>query len=166
MTKPLYSVSTWDTDEQAYTPQVGVTVPAFNITLWQLRHALKELRQMGYTAHRYRDPDGEHDDNDWSVLVERTDGRPEAEIRKGWERGTVMMGVGDVSDLPKLTRRDVAALLDMQRYTTYHWRPETMRRLEDHGYVVRCSSPGKVAGWRLTECGLEALNHLSDGTEL
>lgn len=71
---PLYSVGTWDTDEQAYLPQAGLTVPSQNVDRHGLRRVLKELRDMGYSAHRFRDSDGGHDDNDWSVLVERTDG--------------------------------------------------------------------------------------------
>lgn len=82
----LYSVGTWDTDAQSFTPQAGLTVPSFNITLPQLLRAMRELRQMGYTAHRYRDSDGGHDDNDPMVLVERTDGAEESEIRKFWRR--------------------------------------------------------------------------------
>lgn len=39
----LYSVGTWDPLKQAYTPQRGLSVPSFNITLAQLRVALKEL---------------------------------------------------------------------------------------------------------------------------
>lgn len=74
-----YSVRTWDMDLQRYTPQVGLSFPAFGLTLWQLRAALKELRAMGYSAHRRRDSEGERDDNDFYVLVERddeqTDGR-------------------------------------------------------------------------------------------
>lgn len=81
---PLYSVGTWDPELECYTPQVDV--PAFNLTLWQLRAALKQLRQLGYSAHRYRDADGGHEDNDTSVLVERTDGMAEADILKRWER--------------------------------------------------------------------------------
>lgn len=71
---PLYSVGTWDGDEQAYTPQVGLTVQSQNVPLWGLCEVLRQLRRMGYTCHRYRDADGSHDDNDTSVLVERTDG--------------------------------------------------------------------------------------------
>lgn len=74
-----YSCRTWDADEQRYTPQAGLSFPAEGLTLWRLRGALKELRAMGYSAHRFRDADGTHDDNDWAVLVERddeqTDGR-------------------------------------------------------------------------------------------
>lgn len=90
--EPLYSVATWDTNKQAYTPQVGLSVPAFNITLRQLRVALKELRRMGYTAHRVRywvgcdDWDDYTHDSDPSVLVERTDGMHWREIMKGWRR--------------------------------------------------------------------------------
>lgn len=74
--QPLYSVGTWDTDEQAYTPQAGLTVPSQNVPWLTLLQVLRELRRMGYTAHRYRDADGGHEDNDWAVLVERTDGKP------------------------------------------------------------------------------------------
>jgi hypothetical protein len=74
MTAPLYSIGTWDTDLQAYTPQAGLTVPCLNVS-WQIMlEVLRQLRKMGYTCHRRRDAAGEHDDNDWSVLVERTDG--------------------------------------------------------------------------------------------
>lgn len=86
MGKPLYSVGTWDTEAQAYTPQTGLSVPSLNIDIRQLRRAMKELRGGGYTCHRLRDPDGNHDDNDWSVLIERTDGMPEAEILEDWKR--------------------------------------------------------------------------------
>jgi hypothetical protein len=82
----LYSVGTWDTDEQAYTPQSGLSVPAFNITLRQLRQAIRELRGMGYTVHYRRDSDGGHQNNDYSVLIERPDGADETEIRKYWRR--------------------------------------------------------------------------------
>lgn len=82
----LYSVGTWDTDRQAYTPQRGLSVPAFNITLAQLRIAIRELRKKGYSVHRYRDEDGQHEDNDWAVLIERTDGKSWREIRRSWNR--------------------------------------------------------------------------------
>lgn len=81
-----YSVGTWDTDKQAYTPQRGLSVPSFNITLAQLRQALKELRTMAYKAHRYRDEDGSHDDNDAYVIVERTDGKYWKKVMKEWRR--------------------------------------------------------------------------------
>lgn len=86
MNEPLYSVGTWDTDKQSYAPQPGLSVPTFNMTLRQLRTAIKELRQRGYSAHRLRTHDGSHEQNDWAVLVERTDGRHWKEIRKGWRR--------------------------------------------------------------------------------
>lgn len=85
MSEPLYSVGTWDIDAQAYTPQPGLSVPSLNITLHQLRQALKELRQRGYAADRVRFDDGNRD-SDWSVLVERTDGLSEAEILERWKR--------------------------------------------------------------------------------
>lgn len=83
---PLYSVGTWDTDKQAYTPQRGLSVPSFNITWRQLLVAMRELREIGYSCHRYRDADGTHEDNDWSVLIERTDGRCWKDIRRSWKR--------------------------------------------------------------------------------
>lgn len=84
--EPLFSVGTWDSPRQAYTPQKGLSVPSFNITLRQLRVALRELREMDYGAYRRRAPDGSHDENDWSVIVERTDGKNWKEIRRGWNR--------------------------------------------------------------------------------
>lgn len=84
--RPLYSVGTWDTDKQAYTPQRGLSVPSFNITREQLRIAMKELRAMHYSCHRYRASNGTYDDNDWCVLIERTDGKHWKEIRRGWNR--------------------------------------------------------------------------------
>lgn len=76
MTAPLYSVGTWDTDLQAYTPQEGLSCESQNVPLWGLREVLRQLRTMGYSAHRYRDPSGDHSSNDYAVLVERTDGEP------------------------------------------------------------------------------------------
>lgn len=84
--RPLYSVGTWDTDKQAYTPQRGLSVPSFNINREQLRIAMKELRAMQYSCHRYRAEDGTYDDNDWCVLIERTDGKHWKDIRRGWNR--------------------------------------------------------------------------------
>jgi len=86
VSKPLYSVGTWDTDKQAYTPQRGLSVPSFNCTLSQLRQAIRDLRKCGYLAHRVRDSEGSHDDNDPAVLIERTDGMHWKEIRKKWRR--------------------------------------------------------------------------------
>lgn len=84
MTTPLYSVGTWDADAEAYTPQTGV--PAFNLTLAELRRSLKALKDCGYSCHRTRGPNGDYDDNDVYVLVERTYGMSEAEILDQWQR--------------------------------------------------------------------------------
>lgn len=81
---PLYSVGTWDTNEQAFTAQGNV--PSFNLTLWQLKDAMRLLRSIGYSVHRYRDEDGGHEDNDVMVLIERTDGMSEAKILESWQR--------------------------------------------------------------------------------
>ena len=82
----LYSVGSWDTDIQAYSPQEGLSVPSFNVPLAVLVKIIRELRTMGYSCHRFRDADGGHEDNDWSVLIERTDGKPEEKIREEWRR--------------------------------------------------------------------------------
>lgn len=82
----LYSVGTWDSNKQAYTPQRGLTVPSFNMTWRQLVIAVRELKRLDYSAHRVRGTDGEYADNDWSVLIERTDGKHWKEIMKGWRR--------------------------------------------------------------------------------
>ncbi len=81
-----YSVGTWDTVRQAYTPQRGLSVPSFNMTWKQLLVALRELKSMGYSCHRVRDSDGWYENNDWCVLVERTDGMNWKEIRRSWSR--------------------------------------------------------------------------------
>lgn len=80
-----YSVGTMDDELNAYTPQIGVE-KSINITLHELRRALKRLRELGYSAHRFRDPDGGHEDHDSYVLVERTDGMSEEEILESWKR--------------------------------------------------------------------------------
>ena len=80
-----YSIGTWDTDDQAYTPQVNGG-RWLNLTLWELRRAIRRLRQLGYKADRRgNDRDG-HDDNDWMVLIERTEGKSEAEVMEDWKR--------------------------------------------------------------------------------
>jgi hypothetical protein len=83
MSEPLYSVGTWDCEAQAYTPQDEV--PAFNLTIRELRASLRAIRQCGYGAWRTRGSHGDHY-SDWAVLVERTDGLPEHEILEGWKR--------------------------------------------------------------------------------
>lgn len=86
MAEALYSVGTWDMDEQAYTPQAGLTVPCINVPWLTLLEVMRQLKSMSYSAHYRRDAKGKHDDNDWSVLVERTDGTAPVDILKGWER--------------------------------------------------------------------------------
>lgn len=86
VSEPLFSAGTWDAYRQAYTPQKGLSVPAFNIPMRQLIVAVRDLKRMGYSAHRFRDADGNYEDNDWSVLIERTDGQHWKEIRRSWAR--------------------------------------------------------------------------------
>lgn len=85
MSEPLYSIGTWDTNAQAYTPHCGV--PAFNLTRRQLVKSIRMLQQTGmYTCHRYGNATQDMRDSDTSVLVERTDGKPPGEILVEWER--------------------------------------------------------------------------------
>lgn len=63
LTEPLYSISTWDTDLQRFTPQAGLSCESINVPWRTLLRVMRELRQMGY---QFGDP---------SVRVERTDGR-------------------------------------------------------------------------------------------
>jgi hypothetical protein len=81
----LYSIGVWDADKQSYVPPYGMN-NCINITLSVLRKRIGELRCIGYSVHRRRDADGTYDDNDWSVIIERTDGQSSVEILEGWER--------------------------------------------------------------------------------
>jgi len=71
---PLYTITTWDGELQRWTPQEGLTVPSENVPWRGLLAVLRQLKRMGYPCYRYRDADGNHDVNDFAVLVERTDG--------------------------------------------------------------------------------------------
>ena len=89
MSEPLYSIGTWDTDAQAFTPQEGV--PAFNLTRKELVQSMRMLQNHGYSCHRFRGRDENHQptgdvDSDTFVLIERTDGMPESEILERWKR--------------------------------------------------------------------------------
>lgn len=77
---PLYSVATMDGD--GYTPQAGLSVPSFNITLYQLRIAIRELREMGYGCHRVGNARDGHEDFSPCTAIMRTDGLSESAIRK------------------------------------------------------------------------------------
>jgi len=76
MAEPLYSVGTWDAELQEYTEQIGLTVPSQNVPLGGVLAVLRQLRAIGYSCHYRRDASGSHNDNDYAVLVERTDGKP------------------------------------------------------------------------------------------
>jgi len=82
---PRYSIGIWDVDVQSYVPFRG-SQPAFNVTLRQLRIAMRELRNMQYSVHRRRDADGTYDDNDPAILIERTDGKHWKKITSLWYR--------------------------------------------------------------------------------
>jgi hypothetical protein len=84
MAEPLYSIGTWDADAQGYTPHEGV--PAFNLTRRQLVESMRMLQCGMYTCHRYGNSESLDRDSDTSVLIERTDGKSEAEILRDWER--------------------------------------------------------------------------------
>jgi len=76
----LYSITTWDIEKQIFTPHPGV--PAFNLTLSELRQSLRMLKQRGYSCHRL----AWCGDSDASVLVERTDGECRETILDDWLR--------------------------------------------------------------------------------
>jgi hypothetical protein len=76
-----YSVGTWDVALQSYTPQIGVH-KSFNLTLAELRVAIRILRKLGYSAHRRGNVNDGHEDNDWTVLIVRDDGTLEHEVLK------------------------------------------------------------------------------------
>ncbi len=61
-------------------------MPSFNITLAQLRQAVRDLKRLGYEAYRVRDADGAHDTNDPAVLIKRTDGKCWKDIMREWKR--------------------------------------------------------------------------------
>ena len=74
---PKYRIRTYDVENGTFTPEVGLSVPHDNLTIDQLKQAIKELRQIGYTVHRRRGKDGDHFDNDPSILIERVDSNGE-----------------------------------------------------------------------------------------
>ena len=81
----LYSIGTFDTNTQSFSPQESV--PAFNLTRNELVASMRMLQDRGYPCHRYGNSSTDDiRDSDWSVLIERTDGKSESEILKGWER--------------------------------------------------------------------------------
>jgi len=82
----VYSIGTWDTDAQGFTPQLGLSRSPINCTWRDMLQICRELCQMGYSCHYRRDPNGEHSENDPMVLIERTDGMTLQEILKQWER--------------------------------------------------------------------------------
>lgn len=88
MSDPLYSIGTWDNDEQAFRPHPNA--PKLNQTRAELVKSMRTLQEYGYPCHRYgnkrHEEDGGLRDSDPSVLIERTDGKPEADILKSWER--------------------------------------------------------------------------------
>jgi hypothetical protein len=55
-----YRVLTWDMDAGAYKPQVGLS-KSTGLTLWEVRRALRELQNLGYSAGR----------NDPAIFIER-----------------------------------------------------------------------------------------------
>ena len=57
--RKYYRVTTWDTDKQKFTPQIGVRQGPY--TLFGLRKAIRKLRDMGYSGSRV---------DSFSVMVE------------------------------------------------------------------------------------------------
>jgi len=83
-TKPLYSIGTWDVEEQSYLPHPGFR--CINITRKQLVIVMRQLQQRGYTCHRYGNTTQDIRDSDTAVLIERTDGKSRKAILEGWKR--------------------------------------------------------------------------------
>lgn len=81
--KPLYSIGTWDSDRECFSPHPHMKTPWLNVNIHGLRRHLKELKTKGYSCHRLRHNDNTVD-SDPAVLVERTDGSSEASIRNSW----------------------------------------------------------------------------------
>jgi hypothetical protein len=73
MTQARYRIRTWDPNRETYTPQRGIGRSS-NLTLWQLRERMKDLRRIGFSCHRVRLSCGEHI-GDAEVLIERDDSR-------------------------------------------------------------------------------------------
>jgi hypothetical protein len=48
--QPLYSIGTYDMELQEFTPHHGMRCD--NLTLWQLKDAMQELKRQGYECHR------------------------------------------------------------------------------------------------------------------
>lgn len=90
MNKPLYSIGTWDTALQAFTPHDGIL--AFNLTREQLVFSMRQLQDCGYSCHRFRSRDETGNLEEWAsdsdpyVMINRTDGMPEYEILEMWKR--------------------------------------------------------------------------------
>lgn len=84
MNEPLYSVGTWDSEAQGFTPQEQFT-RCLNVPLWSVRRILRDLRRMGYGAYRFRCSNGQYE-SDPMIMVERTDGMTETEILEMWTR--------------------------------------------------------------------------------
>ena len=82
----LYSVGTWGTDAQAFTPQAKLGLPWLNIPLWTLKRVLQRLKTMGYGCYRFGGPEFRDDDNDPFVMVERTDGKSKSAVLESWKR--------------------------------------------------------------------------------
>lgn len=69
MGKPRYYVTTWDAEEQEFTPQKGLKAGPW--CLFGLRRALRKLRGMGYPAARIGAESRTGGCGDPAVLVER-----------------------------------------------------------------------------------------------
>lgn len=84
MTAPRYSIGTWDSDLQRYTPQIGV--PSIGLTRKQLVESMRMLQGMGYSCHRTGNMSQVVRDSDPSVLIERSDDLSSTERMTNWER--------------------------------------------------------------------------------
>jgi hypothetical protein len=82
--QPVYSIGTWDTVKQAFTPHMDA--PAFNLTRAELVRSIRLIRADGYTVHRRGNMNDGHYDNDTGVMIQRTDGMSVDEILETWQR--------------------------------------------------------------------------------
>ena len=86
---PLYSIGTWDTSKQCFSPHPGL--PAYNLTREKLVAVIRRLRKINYSCHRIRERvnlvhTGDVD-SDPSVIIQRTDGISKRKILKQWKCG-------------------------------------------------------------------------------
>ena len=68
-----------------------------------------------------------------------------------------------MSDKP-MTQREIEALNDIAgwRGHVYSWKPASMRKLAERGYVEFGGTRGGVPSWKITEAGLAACRAMKE----